>query len=79
MVVLKSDGFHESIQFSELIISKLRTIYKPLQSCTIPVAMIMKSARSLAYVKTSCTRVAHFTSQQFTKVNTPAKYKNDRL
>jgi hypothetical protein len=34
--------------------------------------IMMNSASSLAYVKTSCTLVAHFTSQQLTNVRTTA-------
>lgn len=40
--------------------------------------MMRNSAKSLAYVKMSCTLVAHFTSQQFTKVSTTGmKTEND--
>ena len=43
----------------------------PRPSWTMPVAMMTKRAMSLPYVKMSWTKVAHFTSQQFTKVSTP--------
>ena len=44
----------------------------PLPSWIRPVPMMTKRARSLAYVNTSCTAVAHLTSQQLTNVRMAA-------
>lgn len=44
--------------------------YIPRPICTNPVMMMRARANILAYVKTSWTRVAHFTLAQFTKVST---------
>ena len=45
------------------------SVYVPRQSCTAPVIMIRTRAASLAYVKTSWTRMDHFTSSAFTAVS----------
>lgn len=68
--------------FNQSLISNKNTLlgaadawgYLPRPICTNPVMMMRARANILAYVKTSWTRVAHFTLAQFTKVNTTATY-----